>query len=49
MAVMPTMAFMGVRMSWLMLERKVLLARVAARASSRAASRSLSCLQVIRK
>ena len=33
MAVMPTMAFMGVRMSWLMLERNSLLARLARSAS----------------
>ena len=39
MAAMPMMAFMGVRMSWDMAERKLLLARLAC---SAAASESLS-------
>ena len=49
MAVMPTMAFMGVRMSWDMLERNSLLARLACTASRRAWSSSAICWRIIRK
>ena len=49
MAVMPTMAFMGVRMSWDMLERNSLLALLAFSASRRAVSRSAICWRIMRK
>ncbi len=44
---MPTMALMGVRMSWLMLERNSLLAWLAWMASRRALSSSAICSRVI--
>ena len=43
MAVMPTMPFKGVRISWLMLERNWLFARLASSAASLASSKSRSC------
>ena len=45
MAVMPTMAFIGVRISWLMLERKSLLALLAFSASR--CARISSCIWVL--
>ena len=41
---MPMMPFMGVRISWLMLARNLLFARVAVSAASRAAARATSAL-----
>ena len=49
MAVMPTIAFIGVRMSWLMLERNSLLAWLASSASFWARSTSSSCRRDMRK
>lgn len=49
MAVMPTMAFMGVRMSWLMLERNSLLARLARSASLWAFSTAASWRRDMRR
>ena len=48
-AVMPTMAFIGVRISWLMLERNSLLALLAWTASRLAWSSSIICCLVIWK
>ena len=49
MAVMPTMAFMGVRMSWLILERNSLLARLARSASRWAFSTAASWRRDMRR
>ena len=43
MVLIPTMAFMGVRMSWLILDRKSDLAWFAALADARASRSSCSC------
>ena len=48
-AVMPTIAFIGVRISWLIFAKKSLLALFASRAVCRAFSNSFSCERVIEK
>ena len=48
-AVIPMIAFIGVLISWLMLDRNVLFARLALSASFLAISNSLICCRDIRK